>query len=106
MELEDEEERKRQLYDDHQGRHGEREADAGDRRSLSLEIEGESSSVQKPALSSSSWRAAAASFRESLSRSLSLNQQHADRENDDEAELKWAAVEWLPTLDRLHTSLC
>ena len=105
MELEDEEERKRQLYDDHQGRHGEREADAGDRRSLSLEIEGESSSVQKPALSSS-WRAAAASFRESLSRSLSLNQQHSDRENDDEAELKWAAVEWLPTLDRLYTSLC
>jgi hypothetical protein len=55
-------------------------------------------------LSSSSWRAAAASFRESLSRSLSLNQQH-DQANDDEAELKWAAVERLPTLDRLHTSL-
>jgi len=104
MELEDEEERKRQLYDDHQGRHGEREADAGDRRSLSLEIEGESSSVQKPALSSS-WRAAAASFRESLSRSLSLNQQHDHQEIDDEAELKWAAVERLPTLDRLHTSV-
>ncbi|KAG2559520.1 hypothetical protein PVAP13_8KG016000 [Panicum virgatum] len=104
MELEDEEERKRQLYDDHQGGHGEREADAGDRRSLSLEIEGESSSVQKPALSSS-WRAAAASFRESLSRSLSLNQQHDHQEIDDEAELKWAAVERLPTLDRLHTSV-
>ncbi|KAG2555464.1 hypothetical protein PVAP13_8NG045540 [Panicum virgatum] len=95
----DDEECERQPYDDHQ--EGRRHGDA-----LSLDIEGESSSVQKPALSSSSWRAAAASFRESLSRSLSLNQQHADRENDDEAELKWAAYEWLPTLDRLHTSLC
>jgi ABC-type multidrug transport system fused ATPase/permease subunit len=94
----DDEECERQPYDDHQ--EGRRHGDA-----LSLDIEGESSSVQKPALSSSSWRAAAASFRESLSRSLSLNQQHADRENDDEAELKWAAVERLPTLDRLHTSL-
>jgi phage repressor protein C with HTH and peptisase S24 domain len=73
---------------------------------LSLDIDRESVQKQQqlPSLSSS-WRAAAASFRESLSRSLSLNQQHDQEINDDEAELKWAAVERLPTLDRLHTSL-
>jgi hypothetical protein len=37
--------------------------------------------------------------RESLSLSLS------HREKDDEVELSWAAVERLPTLDRLHTLL-
>jgi hypothetical protein len=67
------------------------------RRSLSLEMDRESP-LQKQQ-SSSSWRAAAASFRESLSRSLS----HQDK--DDEVELRWAAVERLPTLDRIHTSL-
>ncbi|XP_034574769.1 ABC transporter G family member 41 isoform X3 [Setaria viridis] len=99
----DDEERQRRL-DDHEGHHGEREPDAGGRRSLSLDIDRKSVQKHRLPLSSSSWRAAAASFRESLSRSLSLNQQH-DQENDDEAELKWAAVERLPTLDRLHTSL-
>jgi hypothetical protein len=55
---------------------------------------------------SASWRAAAASFRESLSRSVSfsLSQRH-EQEKDDDVELRWAAVERLPTLDRLHTSL-
>jgi ABC-type multidrug transport system fused ATPase/permease subunit len=74
------------------------DAQGGRRRSLSLEIDRESP-LQKQQ-SSSSWRAAAASFRESLSRSLSLNQ-----DKDDEVELRWAAVERLPTLDRIHTSL-
>jgi len=71
-----------------------------------LEIDKESVAQQQqqlPLPPSLSWRAAAASFRESLSRSLSfsLNEQ----EKDDEVELRWAAVERLPTLDRLHTSL-
>ncbi|WVZ88193.1 hypothetical protein U9M48_034740 [Paspalum notatum var. saurae] len=58
------------------------------------------------ASASSSWRAAAASFRESLSRSLSLN--HSGElvdKDDEEVELKWAAIQRLPTYDRLHTSL-
>ncbi|CAL5090732.1 unnamed protein product [Urochloa decumbens] len=102
--MDPDEDRQQRLDDHEEGRHGEIEPDAGGRRSLSLEIERES--AQLPVASSSSWRAAAASFRESLSRSLSLNQGgHDHRENDDEAELKWAAVERLPTLDRLHTSL-
>ncbi|TVU00018.1 hypothetical protein EJB05_54596, partial [Eragrostis curvula] len=70
--------------------------------SLSLEMNGTSAmSVQQdiePALSS--LRAAAASFRESLSRSGDQQQQQ-----DDELELKWAAIERLPTSDRLHTAL-
>ncbi|KAM0834135.1 hypothetical protein ACQ4PT_063809 [Festuca glaucescens] len=54
-------------------------------------------------LSSSSLREALSST-SSLSRlslSLSLREQH----HDEEGELKWAAIERLPTLDRLHTSL-
>ncbi|KAF7058249.1 hypothetical protein CFC21_065352 [Triticum aestivum] len=39
------------------------------------------------------------SMREALS--LSLREQH----HDEEVELKWAAIERLPTRDRLHTSL-
>ncbi|TVU26713.1 hypothetical protein EJB05_29272, partial [Eragrostis curvula] len=54
---------------------------------------------------SSSLRAAASSFRESLSRSLSLSGDQRCKEKDDELELKWAAVERLPTSDRLHTAL-
>ncbi|KQJ92711.1 ABC transporter G family member 41 isoform X2 [Brachypodium distachyon] len=34
-----------------------------------------------------------------------LHEQHAGSRRDDEAELKWAAIERLPTMDRLHTSL-
>ncbi|OEL19703.1 ABC transporter G family member 41 [Dichanthelium oligosanthes] len=95
-------------WDSDQGQeedHGDREPDTGGRRSLSLDIDRESSVHKQQQLpsSSSSWQAAAASFRESLSRSLSLNQQHHD--DDDEVELKWAAVERLPSSDRLHTSL-
>ncbi|KAJ1273641.1 hypothetical protein BS78_05G000200 [Paspalum vaginatum] len=64
---------------------------------------------QQELSSSSSWRALAVSFRESLSRSLSLSLsrvRHDDQqEKDDEVELRWAAIEKLPTLDRLHTSL-
>ncbi|KAF7058247.1 hypothetical protein CFC21_065350 [Triticum aestivum] len=43
------------------------------------------------------------SLREALAStsSLSLREQH----HDEEAELKWAAIERLPTWDRLHTSL-
>lgn len=48
---------------------------------------------------SSSLRAAAASFRESLS-----FRGHGEQEQE-EVELKWAAIERLPTFDRLHTSL-
>ncbi|XP_062201900.1 ABC transporter G family member 41-like [Phragmites australis] len=72
--------------DDHLG-HQEAQEDhkpeTGGRRSLSLEIN------------------TLASFRESLSRSLSLS----DNQHEDEVELKWAAIERLPTSDRLHTSL-
>ncbi|KAJ1267717.1 hypothetical protein BS78_07G078800 [Paspalum vaginatum] len=56
-----------------------------------------------PPPSSSSLWAAAVSFRESLSRSLSLSSNH--HHVDDELELKWAAIERLPSSDRLHTSL-
>ncbi|KAK1629536.1 hypothetical protein QYE76_003851 [Lolium multiflorum] len=56
-------------------------------------------------LSSSSLREALSSTsslsRLSLSLSLSLREQH----HDEEVELKWAAIERLPTMDRLHTSL-
>ncbi|TVU00019.1 hypothetical protein EJB05_54597, partial [Eragrostis curvula] len=73
--------------------------------SLSLEMNGTSAmSVQQdiePTLSS--LRAAAASFRESLSRTLSLSGDQ--QQQDDELELKWAAIERLPTSDRLHTAL-
>ena len=70
---------------------------------LSSPPEEDGNQEQVPLPPPSSWRASAASFRESLSRSLSfsLNEQ----EKDDEVELRWAAVERLPTLDRLHTSL-
>ncbi|AQK39261.1 ABC transporter G family member 41 isoform X2 [Zea mays] len=55
---------------------------------------------------SSSWRAAAAaSIRESLSRSLSSLSHQQEEKDDDEVELRWAAVGRLPTMDRLHTSL-
>ncbi|OQU78700.1 hypothetical protein SORBI_3008G033700 [Sorghum bicolor] len=59
---------------------------------------------QLPLSLSSSWRAAAVSFRESLSRSVSFSLNN-EQEKDDEVELRWAAVERLPTMDRLHTSL-
>ncbi|XP_072976814.1 pleiotropic drug resistance protein 3-like isoform X2 [Typha angustifolia] len=45
----------------------------------------------------SSFQAAASSFRMSFSSSV--------KEDDDENELKWAAIERLPTFDRLRTSL-
>ncbi|KAL6653393.1 hypothetical protein ACP70R_008971 [Stipagrostis hirtigluma subsp. patula] len=79
------------------------EPETGDRGSLSLEKNKVPSSrweAQQP--SSSSFRAATASFRESLSRSLSLS---GNQHDDDEVKLKWAAIERLPTSDRLHTSL-
>ncbi|KAG0520026.1 hypothetical protein BDA96_08G037400 [Sorghum bicolor] len=89
------------------------EAQGSRRRSSlpSLETDDKGSVVQQqqqqlllpPSSSSSSWRAAAASFRESLSRSLSFSVN--EQEKDDEVELRWAAVERLPTMDRLHTSL-
>jgi ABC-type multidrug transport system fused ATPase/permease subunit len=108
------EEEHQQQLDDHRDEQYhellELEAQLGDRRrSLSLEIDRESPlPKQQQSSSSSSWRAAAASFRESLSRSLSLNQlqhEHRQDKDDDEVALRWAAVERLPTLDRLHTSL-
>lgn len=92
--------------DDQEGGHGgEREPDTsgGRRSSLSLDMERDNKQQQHQVAAASSWRAAAASFRESLSRSLSVNQ--LEQEKDDEVELKWAALERLPTLDRLHTSL-
>lgn len=50
-----------------------------------------------------SFREAALSFRSSLSRG---DGEERDRErNDEEEELKWAAIERLPTYDRLRTSL-
>jgi hypothetical protein len=61
------------------------------------------SAASRLQLSSSSLREALSST-SSLSRlslSLSLREQH----HDEEGELKWAAIERLPTLDRLHTSL-
>nr|XP_051186275.1 ABC transporter G family member 41-like isoform X1 [Lolium perenne] len=61
------------------------------------------SAASRLQLSSSSLREALSST-SSLSRlslSLSLREQH----HDEEGELKWAAIERLPTMDRLHTSL-
>ncbi|XP_047051186.1 ABC transporter G family member 41-like [Lolium rigidum] len=61
------------------------------------------SAASRLQLSSSSLREALSST-SSLSRlslSLSLREQH----HDEEVELKWAAIERLPTMDRLHTSL-
>jgi hypothetical protein len=91
---------------DHQG------AGDGEERQQQLVDRDKGSVVQKQQQqlllpsASASWRAAAASFRESLSRSVSfsLSQRH-EQEKDDDVELRWAAVERLPTLDRLHTSL-
>nr|CAB3490651.1 unnamed protein product [Digitaria exilis] len=93
--------------DDQEGGHGgerERDTSGGRRSSLSLDMERDNKQQQHQVAAASSWRAAAASFRESLSRSLSVNQLE-QQEKDDEVELKWAALERLPTLDRLHTSL-
>ncbi|GJN25013.1 hypothetical protein PR202_gb12795 [Eleusine coracana subsp. coracana] len=56
--------------------------------------------LQEPALSS--LRALAVSFRENLSRSLSLS---GDQRHDEELVLKWAAIERLPTTNRLRTAL-
>ncbi|KAL6905801.1 hypothetical protein ACP4OV_003402 [Aristida adscensionis] len=98
---------------DQMGADGKREpetAAGGRRRSLSLEKNQAPSSRweeqrQQLASASSSFRAAAASFRESLSRSLSLAGDRHDDDDEEEVELKWAAIERLPTSDRLHTSL-
>ncbi|XP_062206068.1 ABC transporter G family member 41-like isoform X2 [Phragmites australis] len=72
-------------------------------RSLSMEVNKEAPvstiSMQPPL--SSPLRAASATFREILSRSLSLSGNH----HEDQVELKWAAIERLPTSERLHTSL-
>ncbi|XP_066355710.1 ABC transporter G family member 41-like [Miscanthus floridulus] len=70
---------------------------------LSSPPEEDGNQEQVPLPPPSSWRASAASFRESLSRSLSSSRN--EQEKDDEVELRWAAVERLPTMDRLHTSL-
>lgn len=48
-----------------------------------------------------SFREAASSFR----RSLSGDEEERYRERNEEEELKWAAIERLPTYDRLRTSL-
>jgi hypothetical protein len=100
---------------DHRGagddeEHQQQVDDRDDEQDHVLETDKESVVVQQQQqlpLPSSLWRAAAASFRESLSRSLSfsLSHQQDEQEKDDEVELRWAAVERLPTLDRLHTSL-
>jgi hypothetical protein len=60
----------------------------------------------RSSLLSSSWRAAAASVRESLSRSLSFSLSHQpdEQEKDDEVELRWAAIERLPTVDSVSTA--
>jgi len=75
----------------------------GNQEPLEIDKESVVQQLQVPLPPPSSWRAAAASFRESLSRSLSFSLN--EKEKDDEVELRWAAVERLPTLDRLHTSL-
>jgi hypothetical protein len=75
---------------------------------LSLETDKESVVQQQQQLPSpsSSWRAAAASFRESLSRSLSFSLSHQpdEQEKNDEVELRWAAIERLPTVDSVSTA--
>jgi hypothetical protein len=77
--------------------------EVGNQEPLEIDKESVVQQQQVPLPPPSPWRAAAASFKESLSRSLSfsLNEQ----EKDDEVELRWAALERLPTMDRLHTSL-
>jgi hypothetical protein len=77
--------------------------EVGNQEPLEIDKESVVQQQQVPLPPPSPWRAAAASFKENLSRSLSfsLNEQ----EKDDEVELRWAALERLPTMDRLHTSL-
>ncbi|TVU26714.1 hypothetical protein EJB05_29273, partial [Eragrostis curvula] len=78
------------------------------RPSLEINDDDDVSTIMPPLQQVSSLsplRAVASSFRESLSRSLSLSGEQLCEEKDDELELKWAAVERLPTSDRLHTAL-
>ncbi|KAM0834129.1 hypothetical protein ACQ4PT_063808 [Festuca glaucescens] len=69
----------------------------GEEQDEIVDQEAASASASRPQLSSSSLREALSS-----SSSLSLREQRHDEE---EVQLKWAAIERLPTLDRLHTSL-
>ncbi|KAJ1264617.1 hypothetical protein BS78_08G013200 [Paspalum vaginatum] len=99
----DDEDRRQQLDLDDDG---DEEEDGGEQELLEIQSPLEIETVPQPprSSSSSSWRDAAASFRESLSRSLSVNQQQ-EKGDEEEVELKWAAIQRLPTYDRLHTSL-
>lgn len=75
------------------------EAEVEDEQQLHLGDEQKAADQSLVRSVSSSLRAAAASFRESLS-----FRDHGEQEQE-EVELKWAAIERLPTFDRLHTSL-
>jgi hypothetical protein len=71
----------------------------GEEQDEIVDQEAASASASRPQLSSSSW-----SLREALSSSSSLSLRE-QRHDEEEVQLKWAAIERLPTLDRLHTSL-
>uniref|UniRef100_A0ACD5YHJ1 Uncharacterized protein n=1 Tax=Avena sativa TaxID=4498 RepID=A0ACD5YHJ1_AVESA len=68
-----------------------------------LEKKDAASAASRLQLSSSSLREALSSS-SSLSR-LSVSLSLREQQHDEEGELQWAAIERLPTLDRLHTSL-
>jgi hypothetical protein len=71
----------------------------GEEQDEIVDQEAASASASRPQLSSSLW-----SLREALSSSSSLSLRE-QRHDEEEVQLKWAAIERLPTLDRLHTSL-
>ncbi|XP_051216581.1 ABC transporter G family member 41 [Lolium perenne] len=76
-----------------------------DEEQAEIVVDHESSEKKEAASAASRLQLASSSLREALSCTSSLSLSLREQHNDEEVELKWAAIERLPTLDRLHTSL-
>jgi hypothetical protein len=76
-----------------------------DEEQAEIVVDHESSENKEAASAASRLQLASSSLREALSSTSSLSLSLREQHNDEEVELKWAAIERLPTLDRLHTSL-
>ncbi|KAM0896983.1 hypothetical protein ACQ4PT_022862 [Festuca glaucescens] len=76
-----------------------------DEEQAEIVVDHESSEKKEAASAASRLQLASSSLREALSSTSSLSLSLREQHNDEEVELKWAAIERLPTLDRLHTSL-
>jgi hypothetical protein len=68
-------------------------------------VDHESEKEEAPSAASRVRLSSSSSLRDALSSSSSLSLSLREQEHDEEVELKWAAIERLPTMDRLHTSL-